>query len=36
MPTETIITLAGIGAMFAFFAATVLFGDLTWNKPRRR
>ncbi len=36
MPFETIVTLAGVGAMFGFFAVTVLFADLTWNKPRKR
>lgn len=36
MPADTIVAVAIIGAIFGFFAATVLFGELTWNKPKRR
>ncbi|WP_268932171.1 hypothetical protein [Neoaquamicrobium microcysteis] len=40
MPTETIITLGGIIAAFAFFAAVLTFADMTWDRggkslPRR-
>lgn len=36
MPTETMIIVAIICALFAFFAVVVAFADATWNsKPRR-
>lgn len=32
MPLETIIVLTGVAAAFAFFAATLTYADLTWDR----
>ena len=36
MPTETIIVLAGVIALFAVFTIVVTYSDMTWSKPPRR
>lgn len=36
MPTETILVLCAIGAMFAFFASVVTYADMTWDANRVR
>ncbi|WP_269140759.1 hypothetical protein [Oryzicola mucosus] len=36
MPTETIVTITGVLAVFAFFAAVVCFVDLTWQPKAKR
>ncbi len=33
MTTGNIIALAAIACAFAFFAATLIYADLTWQKP---
>jgi hypothetical protein len=40
MPADTVIIISAIVAIFAFFAAIVTYGDVTWDKhksqrPRR-
>lgn len=37
MPAQTIFVLSCVGVAFAFFAATLTYADMTWNKaPRSR
>lgn len=36
MPTETLIEIAAIVAVFVCFSAILLFGDLTWQPPYER
>lgn len=36
MPTETMIAIAVIGGLFAFFAAVLAYADATWNSNLRR
>ena len=36
MPTETMIEVAAILAVFACFSAILLFGDLTWQPRHER
>ena len=31
MPADTIVMIAAIGAAFAFFAAVLIYGDMTWK-----
>lgn len=31
MPIDTILTLSAIGAVFASFAALLVYADLTWS-----
>lgn len=33
MPTETLLVVCGIVAVFAFFAGVLTFADMTSNKP---
>lgn len=35
MPIYTIIPLSAIVAVFAFFAAVLMFGDATWSRPAK-
>ena len=32
MSVDTILALLGVGAVFAFFAAILAYGDATWSK----
>lgn len=36
MPTETIVVLGAVFAMFAFFAVALVYADMTWNKQPAR
>lgn len=36
MPTETIVVVSAIVAVFVFFAAVVTYGDMTWSKAPQR
>lgn len=36
MPTETILGLIAVFSMFGFFAGTVIFADMTWDRPAKR
>ncbi len=36
MPAETVTIVVAILAAFAFFAATLTYADMTWNRGRRR
>jgi hypothetical protein len=35
MPAHTITVILFIAATFAFFAAIMIYGDLTWNRAAR-
>ena len=35
MPTETVVVVAVVLAAFAFFAATLTYSDLTWNRKSK-
>lgn len=32
MPLDTVLVLAFVGAAFAFFAATLTYADMTWDR----
>lgn len=36
MPTDVALVVSGITVAFIFFAALLLFGDLTWDRSRRQ
>ena len=36
MPTESIIVTSAVVAAFAFFAAVVIFTDMTWSRSKSR
>jgi|GEM_PF-4733007 hypothetical protein len=35
MPTDTVVVVALILAAFAFFAGTLTYADLTWNRNHK-
>ena len=35
MPAETVVVVALILAAFAFFAGTLTYADITWNRNRK-
>ena len=36
MPADTVVTIVGVLAFFAFFAGVLTFGDMTWDSSKVR
>lgn len=36
MPTETILGLVAVLSMFGFFATTLIYADMTWDRQTAR
>lgn len=36
MPADSIVTIVGVLAFFAFFAGVLTYGDLTWDSGKMR
>ena len=34
MPTETMLGLVAVLSMFGFFAGTLIYADMTWDRAR--